>query len=580
MPNQNSLGKFAGLIKEIVKTFRDISVSRIGLPSMVVNKYLIDSRALLDGDIEEAVERCLLNPEFILAAVENIEGSKLFGDEYLEQSRFFALYGANLPADVFIFAWEKPEDFAEQSSGGAYWQIAKSRESLIYFAQNIVRYGHHFGGVYKDVDAFQRFCRFHLPGIILLNRNPGEFELLLLRCLQYLGIEVWQVGERYLPDANARFVSSEELRAALVRAYEEHGWHSARPGSRRSDNERSLHAVYGGGYNSFLVVRSMGGVDGVDVRGEVTTDIGIIIDIGDSDIDITMTAFIEEKLIELLNETGNVKVEIDEWLKIHLDPESTTLNDLGKLVYSVLKSEFDLKQVSVNVLCDPFRLGSLKPAILAYRENREKELDRQDDLNSSFYMCTRCRSYSKDHFCVVTPERPPHCGRSYEMIKTLAHASESPEYIPIKKGELLDRKRGEFAGINKIARLMSGGGIKRLHLHSFTNYPHPSSAEFDILAFHIARLDGIGLIHKGFGGVTPDGRTWDELACAATGRQCPGIIATSLAYIGSRMFLAANGGAANILWMTSHIKSLLKWDDRRIATEKDCANLTALKNYY
>lgn len=580
MPHSFSFSRFAGLIKEIVKTFRDISVSRIGLPSMVINKYLCDSRVLLDCEIEDAVEKCILNPQLLLAAIENIEGSKLFGDEYLEQGKFLSLYTAPVPMDVFIFAWEKPLYYDDMASYGAYWQIAKSRESLIYFAQNIVRYAHHFGGVFKDFDSFKKFCQYHSPGIILLNREPGDFEMLLVRIMQYSGVEIWQVGERFLPDANARFVSHEELPAALKRSFEEHSWHFGRSKVGHETSDRDLHTVYGGGYNSFLVVRSMGGVDGVDVRGEVTSDIGIIIDIGDSDIDITMTAFLEQRLIELLNETGNVKVIVEDWLKLYLDPESTSLMDLGKLVYTILKSEFDLKQVSVNVLCDPFRLSSLKPAILAYRENREKELERQDDLNSSFYMCTRCRSYAKSHFCIVTPERPPHCGRSYEMIKTLAHASESSEYIPIKKGELLDRKRGEFAGINKIARLMSGGKVSRVFLHSISNFPHPSSADFDILAFHIARLDGIGLIHRGFGGVTPDGRTWEELANSAVGRQCSGVIAASPAYISSRMFLAANGGAANILWITSFVKGLLGWDDRRIATEKDCANLTTLKNYY
>ena len=580
MPHTFSFSRFAGLIKEIVKTFRDISVSRIGLPGMVINKYLADSRALREGEIEEAVELCIANPEYVLSAIENIEGSKLFGDEYTEQSKFLSLYTKPLPADVFIFAWEKPESMNGIAEIGAHLQIAKSRESLIYFAQNVVRYTYHFGNIYKDTDAFKKFCQFHSPGVILLNREPGDFELLLLRCLQYLNLQIWQVGERFLPDSNARFVSDEELPVALVKAFEEHSWHIGKPAAGGESGERHLTSVYGGGYNSFFVVRSMGGVDGVDVRGEVTSDIGIVIDIGDSDIDITMTAFLEEQAVRLLNDTGEIRFEFGEWMKLYIDPERTSLADVGQLIYSKLKSEFDLKQVSVNVLCDPFRLGSLKPAILAYRENREKELERQDDLNSSFYMCTRCRSYAKSHFCIVTPERPPHCGRSYEMIKTLSHASDSAEYIPIKKGELLDRKRGEYAGINKIARLMSGGKIKRIFLHSLSQYPHPSSADFEILAFHISRLDGIGLIHRDFGGVSPDGRTWEELANSAVGRQCSGVIATSIAYIGSRNFLASNGGAANILWMTSYIKDKLGWHDRRIATEKDCANLTTLKNYY
>jgi len=293
-----------------------------------------------------------------------------------------------------------------------------------------------------------------------------------------------------------------------------------------------------------------------------------------------MTSYIENRLVVLLNESGQVRVDNSEWLKVALNTRKIKLIDLGNLIYSILKSEFDLKHVSVNVVCDAYRLSSLKPAILAYHENRVKEIAKQDELNSSIYLCTHCRSYARNHFCIVTSERPPHCGRSYDMIKTLAHATDSAEYIPIKKGELIDRRRGEFGGINKIAKLLTGEKVQRVFLHSLKHCPHPSSAEFDYLAFYIPRLEGIGIFHRGYVGTTPDGRTWDELERLATGKQVHGVVAVSLAYIKSRQFLAADGGAANIVWMTSYVKNELNWNDRHIATEKDCTNLTTLSKFY
>ncbi|MEP0815311.1 MAG: hypothetical protein HRF49_11695 [bacterium] len=576
-----SIDQFAGLVRSVVTTLRQTSVSRVGLPSLVINRYLADASQLLDGDVNDAVDVAKNNPALLLAAMELIEGSKLFGDEFLGQAEFMSLYLGDVPADAFLFAWDELEPITNLIKRGATVQIAKSRDSLVYFFQNLVRYAYHFGGVYQDPAALAKFFGYRPPGLILLTREPTDYELLILVALTKFRVPVWQIGERWLADQDFRLLSEYELQSALIDEYSTRGWHLLEPPTERSQEESHLNfRTVGGNYNSFFVVRSMGGVDGVEVRGETFGDIGVIVDIGDSDIDITMTGFIERELLKLLNRTGEVKAEQREWFVMQIDPAVTSPTSLGKLIYGLIRKEFDLKQVCVNIICDPLRLASLRAGIVAYQENRNKEIERQDELNASFYMCTRCRSYAGSHFCIVTAERPGHCGRSYEMIKTLAHASDSCEYLPVKKGELLDRRRGEYAGINKLARLMSGGKIKRLFLHSAAEHPHPSSAEFSILAFSIPRLGGIGLVHRGFRGVTPDGRTWNELEAAAVGRQCPGIVAVSPAYIHSKMFLAADGGPANILWMTSNLVEQLGWMDRRIATERECTNLTTLKNFY
>ncbi|MCD6118693.1 hypothetical protein J7K50_02530 [bacterium] len=570
----------SSVLREVVRLFRESPKGNIGLPSLVVNRYLANSSNLRECDsIDSVCASILEKPQLLLSVLEIIEGNKLFGDEYIDHEEFVSRYLGQLPADVFIFAWSELEQLKSLPILGASFHYAKSRESLVYFAQNLVRYAYHFGGIQYDIGEFKRFCSYYSPGLVILNKQPSEFEAMVLHVLSFLDVTIWQVGERWLDDQKHPLVAEDELADRLLRLFKKNGWHFSSGRSTGDIDDESPLATWGGGYNSFFIIRSMGGIDGVDIRGETVSDIGLIIDIGDSDIDITMTGYLERALLEMLNSSGYLRAETREWFTLRVQP-GTSLQKAGEFVYGLLKSEFDLKQVSVSVVCDPYRLSSLKPSILAYRDNRNKAIAHQDELNSSFYLCTRCRSYAKKHFCISTAEHPPHCGRSYEMIKTLAHASDSAEYIPIKKGELLDRKRGEFAGVNKIARLMSGGEITRVFLHSLKEYPHPLSAEFNILAFHIARLDGIGLIHRGYSGATPDGRSWKELESSAIGRQCDGIVAVSEGYLNSRMFLAADGGAANILWMTSNLKERLSWGDRRIATEKDCGNLTTLKNYY
>jgi acetyl-CoA decarbonylase/synthase complex subunit beta len=573
---KTGLGEIKSLIHKVKTTSRTAAVRQ----KLVINRFFADCEFLINLPDDEAVAMAQSKPEMILAVLELVEAEKLFSDEHLDQFSFMKLYHSDPPADMLIFAWEKIESIDKAYEFGALWQYAKSRESLVYFFQNVVRYAYHFGNVFQNVDAFTRFCLSYMPALVILNREPSAFELLLLSCISSFNIPIWQVGERWLPDRAVPFYSEAELTDTLERAFQTNTLHYERKTGEDISVSTEFQNVWGGGYNSLFIVRSMGGTEGVDVRGEVYSDIGIVIDIGDSEIDITMTSYFERHLISLLNATGKVRFETDGWFRVQVDSRTTTLRSLGELIYDTIHSAFNIKQVSVSVVCDPYRLSALKPSILAYRESREKEISKQDDLNSPFYLCTRCRSYSKGHFCIVTSERPPHCGRTYDMIKALAHASDSSEYLPIKKGELLNRRRGEFASVNKIARLLTKGDVPRVFLHSLKSFPHPQSAEFDILAFHIPRLDCIGLMHRGFKGATPDGRTWDDLECAATGKWVSGIAAVSLEYINSRMFLAADGGAANVLWVTSHLKEKLKWHDRRIATEKECTNLTTLRNFY
>lgn len=539
-------------------------------------------------DTEEKKERLPVllseNPEYILALVEEIEGSKLFQTEFVTDRDFARYFQTDPPPAAFVFAYAEDENTKLLERVKIRVLKSQSDMSLVGFVQLLLRFVTRFGDVKPgDIQEFRRFNSYFYSGILLVNRDITPFEELMLLAADSLGCLV--VSHRELKgiknlvhydDAAGGF---EKIR----KIFDERNYPYDRQAlkEREHPHQTDFRFEAGGTIISFFVVRAMGGVDGVEVRGAVSDDMGIIIDIGDPEVDITMTLYIEQTLIDLLNRHTPLRVRrrhhslVIGWA----NPNYTAL-ELGSTIYNILKENFNLTKVSVNVLFDRIRLGSLKPTILSYIENRSKILRELDESNSGFYLCTRCKVYAHNHFCILTPDRPPMCGRTYIQMKTLSHITNQSDYLPVKKGDLLDRRLGEYLGINKIASLLSNKKVQRVFLHSILNFPHPNSAEYQNIAFHIEAMDGIGLMHREFEGHAPDGHTWQELELIASGKQSAGAIGVSDEYILSPSFLQGDGGFSRIIWITQHLKDKLGLGDRRIATERECSNLSSLERFY
>jgi len=181
-----------------------------------------------------------------------------------------------------------------------------------------------------------------------------------------------------------------------------------------------------------------------------------------------------------------------------------------------------LRNVHVRLVFAEAELAALRPQVQAFAEKRRQEIAEQSDENvDSFTACIECQSFSHSHVCVVTPDRPPMCGRRPGQVRAAAlfgatwhpyrrrglKARELREVVP--KGRCLDPERGEWEGINEAASRLTDGQIERVFLHSLREFPHSSCGCFHYLAF---RLDdqGLGIMNRGFGGAAPNGATWRE----------------------------------------------------------------------
>jgi acetyl-CoA decarbonylase/synthase complex subunit beta len=165
----------------------------------------------------------------------------------------------------------------------------------------------------------------------------------------------------------------------------------------------------------------------------------------------------------------------------------------------------------------------------------------------------------------------PYRRRNYPLARVL---------VPVQKGQVLDAQRGEYAGVNRAIQKLSGGKIKRVFLHSLFGHPHSSCSCFRNLAFAIPGVEGIGVMNRGFAGRTPDGRSWDDLANQAAGKQQTGITGVGPLYLRSPNFLQGEGGWHAVVWMPSELKEVLGDvipADVPLATEEDVSNLEDLR---
>jgi len=188
----------------------------------------------------------------------------------------------------------------------------------------------------------------------------------------------------------------------------------------------------------------------------------------------------------------------------------------------------------------------------------------EEDMDS-FGVCVGCSPFAPDHVCVLTPERPPQCNRSFQMIKAGAlygyddmssihhrvlHA-EVNSFGMAPKGEAVDGVAGEWSGINEAASRLTGGRTNRIQLHSLEEAPTTGCGCFQMVLFQMEA--GIGIMQRGFKGKAPDGRTWEDLHYALAGKQTPGVAGGAPGYLKSEKFLAAHGGWESVVWVSPKI---------------------------
>jgi CO dehydrogenase/acetyl-CoA synthase beta subunit len=247
---------------------------------------------------------------------------------------------------------------------------------------------------------------------------------------------------------------------------------------------------------------------------------------------------------------------------------------IGEALIAAIRHEFPkIGKVRAQVSFDRQQLGKTVQRVRTEQLSRRQEIaSATEESIAEFVTCVGCSPFAPDHVCILTPERLPQCNRSFAQAKTGALYSYDDmsnihhrvlhsginSFGICDKGKVIDPVAGEWAGVNEAASRLTGGRTTRIQLHSLKEAPHTGCSCFRLIMFKTSEpRPGIGVMHRGYKGQAPDGRTWSDLHYALTGKQTPGMAGGSPAYLASPKFLAAHEGWQNVVWVSPKIAAFM-----------------------
>ncbi len=336
------------------------------------------------------------------------------------------------------------------------------------------------------------------------------------------------------------------------------------------------------------------GPDIKDMKEGGAYSLGILVETAGSTIDSQLEGVIERRIHGYMNYIEglmHLNQRYDIWIRLSKKSFQKGLNSfeyIGKVLYNLFKSELPIiEKVQITFITDIAKVQEIYPRALEDYEARDaKARGLKDEDVDKFYGCVLCQSFAPSHVCVITPQRYSNCGAiSWFDGRASAQVDPKGPVFAIERGELIEAEKGEYSGVNEVVKKKSLGDVNRVWLYTAFGHPHTSCGCFEAVAFYIPEVDGFGLVHRSFKGVTVNGLPFSTLAdSTAGGRQVDGFHGLSIEYMRSKKFLEADGGWNRVVWLPKEVKERVK--DfipkdvvDKIATEEDAQNIDALKAF-
>lgn len=317
---------------------------------------------------------------------------------------------------------------------------------------------------------------------------------------------------------------------------------------------------------------------------------GIYIEVAGKEVEEDLEGVTERRIHEYCNFIEGImhlNQRYDIWMRLSKKSFQKGLNSfnyIGKVLARLYKSELPfIEKIQITFITDPEKVKEMSEQAMEVYEARDaKARGMKDEEVDTFYGCTLCQSFAPTHMCVITPQRYSNCG-SISWFDGRASAQVDPKgpVFAIEKGELLDKEKGEFSGINDVIKQKTLGAVDKVWMYSGFGYPHTSCGCFEAMAFYIPEVEGYGIVDRGFKGVTVNGLPFSTLAdSGAGGRQVDGFHGISIEYMRSPKFMAADGGWDRVVWMPASVKERVKEfmpKDALVATENEAKTVDQLK---
>lgn len=236
---------------------------------------------------------------------------------------------------------------------------------------------------------------------------------------------------------------------------------------------------------------------------------------------------------------------------------------IGRILHGKLHQEFGaiVDKVQVKIYTTEEKAKEvLELAKQVYAARDERLGSMTDDTEEIFYSCTLCQSFAPSHVCVITPERIGMCG-AYNWLDGKASYEINPTgpNQPIKKGDVIDARLGQWSGVNEFVKKASRGKVERISAYSLMVDPMTACGCFEAIATMLPMCNGIMLVNRDYMGMTPSGMKFTTLAgMVGGGAVTPGFLGVSKHYMCSRKFMKAEGGLKRVVWMPKMLKEELK----------------------
>jgi acetyl-CoA synthase len=238
------------------------------------------------------------------------------------------------------------------------------------------------------------------------------------------------------------------------------------------------------------------------------------------------------------------------------------LEHIGKIIHAKYHQDFGaiFDKVQIKIYTEDAKVKEiLEKARASYQHRDERIEGMTDETTETFYSCTLCQSFAPSHVCVVAPERTGLCG-AYNWLDCRASFEINPEgpNQPIQKGEMLDKRYGQFKGCNDFVMKASRQKITNVSLYSLMVDPMTTCGCCECLAAVLPMCNGIMTVDRDYTGMTPSGMKFTTLAgSVGGGAQSPGFLGHSKYNITQRKFVIGDGGLLRMVWMPKRLKEEL-----------------------
>ena len=321
---------------------------------------------------------------------------------------------------------------------------------------------------------------------------------------------------------------------------------------------------------------------------------GVWIDVAGKGVEEELEGVIERRVHEFCNYIEgfmHLNQRYDIWLRLSKKSFEKGLNSfklIGKVLYRLFKSDLPfIEKIQITFVTNPEKVKEMmKEAMKIYDARDAKARGLKDEDVEEFYGCTLCQSFAPTHCCIITPQRYANCGAiSWFDGRAAARVDPKGPIFKIERGKCLDAWTGEWSEANKTIKERTMGEITRVQLYTAFGFPHTSCGCFEAIAFYIPEVDGMGIVHRGFGETTVNGLPFSTMAdSTAGGRQVDGFHGLSIEYMRSPKFLQVDGGWNRTVWMPAAVKERVK--DfipkdvvDKIATENEVKTIDELKAF-